>query len=45
MAVPELQFRQAPQANLETWSAVSKLFFVSALATAAVLLLLFLAFV
>ena len=45
MAVPELQFHQAPQANLKTWSAVTKLFFVSALVAVVVLLLLFLAFV
>jgi hypothetical protein len=45
MAVPELQFHQAPQANLKTWSAVSKLFLISALVTAALLLLLFLALV
>ncbi len=45
MAVPELQFHQAPQANLENWSAVTKLFFISALVAAVVLLLMFLTLV
>jgi hypothetical protein len=45
MAAPELQFQRAPQANLDTWSAVTKLLFISAAVTAVVLLLMYLAFV
>ena len=45
MAAPELQFLQAPQANLQTWSIVTKLLFISATVVAAALLLLFWAFV
>ena len=45
MPEPELQFLQAPKANLDTWSAVTKLLFVSAAVIAVALLLMYLAFV
>jgi hypothetical protein len=45
MPEPELQFRRAPQANLDTWSAVTKLLFISAAVAAVVLLLMYWAFV
>ncbi len=45
MAAPDLQFLQAPQANLKTWSIVTKLLVISATLTAVTLLLLFWAFV
>jgi len=45
MAAPELQFLQAPQANLQTWSIMTKLLLISTTVVTAVLLLLFWAFV
>ena len=45
MEVPELQFLQAPEVNLKTWSVLTKLLFISAAGAAMVLLLLFWAFV
>jgi hypothetical protein len=41
----ELQFLQAPKANLDTWTAVTKLLFISAGVVVVVLLLMYLAFV
>ena len=45
MPEPELQFLQAPKANLDTWAAVTKLLFSSAAVVVVVLLLMYLAFV